>query len=373
MIDQKVVYGNEIYKEMDVFFKEHYTKSILVVCGNSISNLEINEYFENLPKRLKIKVTYFKEFEPNPKYISVVNGINQYYQQQCDTIIAVGGGSAIDVAKCIKLYSGMDKEKNYLEQKIIPNKIPFIAIPTTSGTGSESTSFAVIYYNGEKQSVSDASCIPELVCMESKFLKSLPLYQRKVTMLDALCHAIESFWSVHSTIESRELSKQAIKLILENKNSYIKNEDNGNEEMLKASHLAGKAINIAKTTAGHAMCYKLTSLYGIAHGHAAALCVTKLWPYMVMNTRKCIDLRGQEYLDKIFFELSQMMGVNSSIEAARKFQNIVDELDLKRPVIKNEQDYVMLRKSVNRERLGNNPVMLTEKIIDSLYHEIMED
>lgn len=370
MSDQKVVWGYEIYKEMDIFFEKYSTKKILVVCGKSMSHLKINEYFQMLPKRLNVEVDYFRGFEPNPKYDSVVNGVNQYHERQCDTIIAVGGGSAIDVAKCIKLYCNMEKESNYLEQRIIPNDIPFVAVPTTAGTGSEATSFAVIYHKGEKQSVADASCIPGLVCMEPHFLNSLPVYQRKATMLDALCHAIESFWSVHSTIESREFSKEAIKLIMKYKNSYIKNEDEGNKAMLKASHLAGKAINIAKTTAGHAMCYKLTSLYGIAHGHAAALCVSKLWSYMIHNTNKCIDLRGEKYLNNIFWELAYAMECNSIEESVTKFQNILDEMEVDIPC-PNENDFKVLKESVNLERLKNNPINLNIETIDDLYHQIL--
>lgn len=104
-------------------------------------------------------------------------------------------------------------------------------------------------------------------------LKTLPAYQRKSTMLDALCHAVESFWSVHATAESKAYSRDALKMIRRYAEDYLANCDEGNAGMLLAANTAGKAINLTQTTAGHAMCYKLTSLYGLAHGHAAALCV----------------------------------------------------------------------------------------------------
>ena len=100
-----------------------------------------------------------------------------------------------------------------------------------------------------------------------------PLYQKKATLLDALCHALESFWSINSTFESKKYSERAIELILENRNQYLKENEDANYKMLEASYMAGKAINIAKTTAGHAMSYQLSMMYGIAHGHAAGLCV----------------------------------------------------------------------------------------------------
>lgn len=105
-------------------------------------------------KSLPIQFFSFDEYESNPKYESVRKGIQVYRRLHCDGIIVVGGGSAIDVAKCIKLFQGMSGDGeggSFLQQEIIPNDIPFLAVPTTAGTGSEATRFAVIYYNGVKQ------------------------------------------------------------------------------------------------------------------------------------------------------------------------------------------------------------------------------
>lgn len=97
---------------------------------------------------------------------------------------------------------------------------------------------------------------------------------------------------------------------------YLANRSEGNAIMLRAANLAGRAINIAQTTAGHAMCYKLTSLYGISHGHAASLCVRKLWPFMIENISLCTDERGAAYLMDTFSEIAKAMGCSSPIEAA---------------------------------------------------------
>ena len=185
-------------------------------------------------------------FQPNPLYENVLSGLECYRKNSCNAIIAVGGGSAMDVAKCIKLYSNMQgdgEDGSYLKQKILPNEIPFLAIPTTSGTGSEATRFAVIYFNGVKQSVSDYSCIPGTVLLDAGMLKTLPQYQKKSTMLDALCHAIESFWSVNSTRESKNYSREAIEIVIKNLDAYLENKEEGNAEMLIAANTAGKAIN----------------------------------------------------------------------------------------------------------------------------------
>jgi alcohol dehydrogenase class IV len=194
--------------------------------------------------------------------------------------MAIGGGSAMDVAKCVKLYCatpGNGADGSFLKEEPVSARIPFLAMPTTAGTGSEATRYAVIYYEGKKQSVTHDSLIPETVLMDPACLKTLPLYQRKATMMDALCHAIESFWSVNSTEESKAYSRKAVKGVLKNIEAYLKNTEEGNAGMLVAAHEAGKAINITQTTAGHAMCYKITNLFNCAHGHAKAEVTVELY------------------------------------------------------------------------------------------------
>lgn len=371
-MEQKILFSSKDNIELDIYFQESKIKTILLVCGKSIFSLRIHQYFKILEERLGIKVVYFMEFQPNPLYESVVKGVEIFHENHCDAIVAVGGGSAIDVAKCIKLYCNMNSKINYLEQSIIPNEIKLLAVPTTAGSGSEATKFAVIYYKGEKQSVSHASCIPETVLMDADTLKSLPKYQKKATMMDALCHGIESFWSVNSTEESKVYSKEAIRLIMENRNSYLKNEESGNLNMLQAANMAGKAINITQTTAGHAMCYKLTGLYGISHGHAAVLCVCKLWEYMYENVDKCIDPRGQKYLKSVFREIAETMGCETVEEAIRFLKGIVEELELKVPSLGSMNDLEILKTSVNPERLKNHPVRLDNDEIELLYREIFD-
>lgn len=361
------------YKAIDEYIERNNITSVLLVCDEAIKFLDINAYFESMEKNSGIKLVRFSDFQPNPLYESVVRGVNILKQQKSQMIIAVGGGSAIDVAKCIKLYSSMNPDENYLRQTVVPNDIKLMAVPTTAGTGSEATRFAVIYYNGEKQSVSDYSCIPEVVVMDASVLRTLPIYQKKSTMLDAMCHAIESFWSVNSTDESKMYSAQAINMILENRDGYLANEDDGNANMLRAANIAGKAINITQTTAGHAMCYKLTSLYGIAHGHAAALCLRALFPYMAAHINDCDDKRGRAYLARTFDEIAEAMGKKNVMDAISGYKRFFDELELDVPKIRSEEDFDILKKSVNETRLKNNPVHLNETDIGNLYREILEN
>lgn len=367
MVDQKIIYANGQYDELTNYFREKGYKSIFLVCDMAIKFLKLDKYFSDLEN--EISVVRFSNFEPNPDYSSVVKGVKIFLESKCDTIVTIGGGSAMDVAKCIKLYSNMNHDENYLKQEIVANDVPLIAIPTTAGTGSEATRYAVIYFEGEKQSVADYSCIPSVCVMDSSVLKTLPEYQKKVTMMDAFSHSIESFWSVNSTDESKEYSKTALKLIFEGMDDYLNNEDDGNAIMLKASNFAGRAINITQTTAGHALCYKITSLYGTAHGHAAVICLVKLWKFMHNNLDKCIDPRGEAYLADTFEEMAITMGLSSVLDAIDFIEEMLEKLELKAPNLR-EGDLQKLIDSVNVVRLKNNPVELDKDDIKKIYLDI---
>lgn len=370
---QKIISTDNGYGEIDRVLSALSVRKILLVCGSSAGRTEIGRYFEHLDSRLGIEVIRFTGFGPNPQYESVAAGADMLRQQNCGMVVAVGGGSAMDVAKCIRLSAGLDAEGGCLEQGLNPNDIKLMVVPTTAGTGSEATRYAVIYHKGEKQSVTHDRCIPELVVMDPASLRTLPDYHRKASMLDALCHGIEACWSVNSNGESRAYSRKAVEIILNSKDRYLANTDEGNREMLYAAHLAGKAINITQTTAGHAMCYKLTGLYGIAHGHAAALCVSVLWPYMATHTNKCADPRGQKYLEKVFRELAGMLGCKTVLEAADTFRSLLWELKLGTPEPRSSLDYRILTDSVNPERMKNNPVTLDKETLNTLYHLMLED
>lgn len=158
-----------------------------------------------------------------------------------------------------------------------------------------------------------------------------------------------------------------------NMDGYLNNEEISNANMFEAAYIAGKAINITQTTAGHAMCYKLTSLYGVAHGNAAALCVRRLWPWMLSHMEKCIDPRGRDYVENTFLELGNIIGYEDVVQGAWWFSRLVDELGVSIPWIKTVQDYEKLSRTVNPDRLRNNPIALDTKAVDELYHEILKD
>lgn len=368
---QTIVWG--IDHLADLLARVKATKVLLVVDA-SFPFLTIQEQVQQMP----IPFVVFDQFSPNPLYEDVCKGVDCFCQQKCDAIVAVGGGSSIDVAKCIKLYSKFDPSTNYLQQECFDSGIPLIAIPTTAGTGSESTRFAVIYFEGKKQSVNHLSIIPTYALMEPSVLITLPRYQKASTALDALCQGIESWWSVNSTAESRQLSAEAVGLLWGNIKQYVDGTGNSDDdarlaaEVMRAANLAGQAINLTQTTAPHAFSYKITSLFKVPHGHAVAVCLPEIWQYMIAHTEQCIDSRGGDYLLSVFSDIAQAMGCGDPTEAVGEFKSMMTSLAMPNPLSQNRADDIrVLSQSVNPVRLKNNPVQLSQEAISSIYESII--
>ena len=338
----------------------------LLVCDSAFAHLPFGSFITQMLQSYVV----FDGFCPNPLYQDVISGVQLLNKNGCDLILAVGGGSAIDVAKCIKLLCKMDLQDG-LEGEYQENGIPLVAIPTTAGTGSESTRFAVIYQDGEKQSVCHDGILPGYVILEHHALRTLPLYQKKCTMLDALCQAIESWWSVNSTEESRRLSAQAVKLMVASIPAYLQNTDLGHETMLSASNLAGQAIHITQTTAPHAMSYKLTSLYGIPHGHAVSLCLPAVWRYMLEQINQCTDPRDPQHVNLVFAEIAGALGCGTPEEAIGWFDQLLVDLQITSPEKATKADLELLAGSVNPTRLKNNPVSIDYAAAKALYTQIL--
>ena len=356
-------------EELEYAYMSVAAKRWMLVVDTSFMFLpsEIKDFY----KKHEDNCIVFNGFAANPKYEDVCCGVEICKRNGCALIVAIGGGSTIDVAKCIKLFSGLNSQINFLEQKNLYEKesdINLIAMPTTAGTGSESTKHAVIYYEGVKQSICSAQIIPDLVVLEPSVLKTLPLKQKSATMLDALCQACESWWSKNATKESIGYSKCAIERIIRNWKAY--NIDGYDKkvalEMLQAANYAGRAINITATTAAHAMSYKLSSLYNLPHGIAVALCFPIVWRYMIA--------KDDEHLNAVFKEIADMFKCNGSIMGVLYFEKILTDLEIKHPISNNkERDVKILVDSVNPERLSNNPIAFKKEELREMYEEIIDE
>lgn len=357
MSDQNVFWLEKGFEPVESCINICDARRIFLVCGRSIDNLEIGQYLTLLSQNTAADIIRFSAFEPNPDYRSVIRGVEIFREKRCDLIFAIGGGSAIDVAKCVKLFALSEMPPDELPQSPPLNDIPLFAMPTTAGSGSEATQFAVIYLNGKKQSITDASILPKYVFLDSRALKTLPDYQKKSAMLDALCHAVEAHWSVNSNLYVQAISCSAIRLILDNAEGYIGGDADSAHKIMTAANLAGQAINIARTTAAHAMSYKLTSVFGIAHGHAAFICLLGL----ISRLSARVELR--EALDG----LSEIIGG----EPKKHLSELYLSSGLQTPVCTDVDVIRELAAEVNVERLSNFPVKLTEQEIEDIYRNIL--
>lgn len=277
-----------------------------------------------------------------------------------EAIIAVGGGTIIDLAKIIAIaYSNnCEKAEEVLTHKELQNRLDLIFIPTTAGTGSEATSFAVVYKDKIKFSVDNQSLLPHAIVLDPLLLKSLPVPILNSTVLDALAQGIESTWAKGGTDESREYSKQAISLILDNIDK--ENSLERLEKLQLASHFAGKAINISKTTLPHSISYPLTSHFNIPHGIAVFLTlpeVTELNYY----TDEHILQPGVQLSDikKSFSLLFSLFQVETIDQLVEKLREVTVKLEIKTRL----RDYGLERKDLSflaahaltKGRSDNNP------------------
>ena len=170
----------------------------------------------------------------------------------------------IDMGKLINVFSSHTKKRVEIikgKKKLNKRLNTFIAIQTTAGSGSEATHFAVVYYKNKKYSLADKNLIPDLAIVDFFFTKSLNKYVTACSGFDALSQAIESYWSVNSNAKSKMFSEKAIKILKKNLVQVVNRPTRKNREaVMLASHLAGKAINITKTTAPHALSYKISEI-----------------------------------------------------------------------------------------------------------------
>ena len=382
-IENQIVLGKKNLKEeLKSFFQEHSFQRIFLVAGSSFSKLPIGKELQELFSELGIAFYHFSDFRANPRLEEVEEGIQAFSAFRGDSILAVGGGSALDTAKCIKLFTGLSKEKPYPEQEFQENGIPLLVHPTTAGTGSESTPFAVIYQDGEKCSVEHESIYPKYRIEDSRSLRSLSLYQKKATLLDALSHAMEAIWSKYSNEDSRAYGQKAISLILMNYKAYLSLENEKDaknlggavalegpseqvlEDVAEAANLAGKAIAVTKTTAGHALSYKLGSIYQLPHGLATAMVNRALYPFMCREKSRMTDPENLLFLAKCF-------SAETEEEGAKRYLEILEDLEILPNLSVKEGDLENLVAAVNPERLSNHPIALREEDIGLLYKEIL--
>lgn len=336
----------------------------MLVCGHSFAKSFLREELKALP----VSFVKFTEFSPNPKLSEIEKGLALFRKEHCDMVVSVGGGSAIDTAKCIQLFAALPEGEALIRKTYPYTPVRHLAVPTTAGTGSESTRFSVIYVNGEKHSVAHDCILPNFVVLDSRLLKSLPEYQKKATFLDALCQCIEAVWSVNSSAPCRAYAQEGMQLLLENWEAYLCGDEAASRKVLLGANYSGRAINLSQTTAAHAMSYKMTSLYGIAHGHAVALCLPQVWKYLLAHRSE--SALPPEHLASAFAVYEQAFHAATPEDAEAAFETLLAKMELAVPALGGPENLETLVAAVNPERLGNSPVPMDADAIRALYRAV---
>ena len=369
-MSQIVEFGEDAIENLENFLNEKKPQSIFLVTGKE-SYVKCGAKDKLSPVLNNYRFTRFFDFEENPKIEDVEKGVGVFNENLCDLIIAVGGGSVIDIAKLVNFFNKKSKPFTSLFKSSLnkEDQHPFVAIPTTAGAGSEATHFAVVYANNLKYSIADNNLLPEMVLIDHSFLKSQPKYQMIVSGLDAFCQGIESFWSVNSNEESLSYSKKAISYSWANLNKAVKGED-VLKDLAKAAYFAGKAINLTKTTGPHALSYGFTTKFGIPHGHAVALFL----PFFIdfhknINVETNNDSRGHHFVLRQIREIAEILSIefnNMELEIIKFYKELDIEINFQNLNISKE-GFIQALKGLNHDRLKNNPRLLSTENLDDIY------
>lgn len=355
-LQQQLIMQEGGIKEIATLLSQRGINNTFIIMGAHFQKQNAAENYLSLSSSL----TYIKK-GVNVTTEEIEDGYNNFTTGNAQAIIAIGGGSVIDLAKAI-IY------KCY-QNKL--NPLPFLlAVPTTAGSGSEATCFAVIYENKIKTSLEQSSLLPAAVILDPVLTYSLTPYQTAVSGIDALAQAIESYWSIHATVESKKYAEEAIALLIDHLPPTITDPTaDRRKKILWAAHLAGKAINITRTTAPHALSYFLTAHYQIPHGQAVGFFLPLFFLYnATVNDKNCRHPQGTQEVNNTLQQLYILLKVKNASDAARYIHSFMKQLGLAASLGELGIDNTIidtLVEEVNEQRFNNNPVALDkQKLID---------
>jgi alcohol dehydrogenase class IV len=316
-----------------------------------------------------------------PQVPAIIEEIPSFKTCDPDVVVAIGGGHVLDTAKALNVLAFQSGDVHRYVSGELPLEqkgAPLIAVPTTAGTGSEYTRFAIVYDGTKKYSLAhEEFMLPEACIVDPGLMRSVPVRVAAETGLDALCQAIESYWSVASNEVSRGFAKEAITLAMRSLIRAVRDPDDESRlAMAKAASLSGKAINITKTTAAHALSYPLSTHFGIAHGHAVALTLQEFLPYNYhVSDQDCNDPRGAEFVRKEMEELIVLLGAADIDGATQQFRGLIEEIGLEGTFSKcgiaKEDIPTIIQEGFSQARMANNPRMLREQDISQILNNLL--
>ncbi len=368
--------GEGSLDEIPTLLNELNSRNVLIITDKGLMNLGlVNNLINNLLDN-SFKVVVYDETIPNPTIENIEAALELYKQNNCSAIIAFGGGSPMDCAKAVgarvaRPHKSIPQMKGQLK---VLKKIPLlIAIPTTSGTGSEVTLAAVVSNSitYEKYAINDTVLIPKYAVLDPSLTVKLPAHITSTTGMDALTHAVESFIGKSNTKETIEASLEAVKLIYENLyTAYITPSDlKARSNMQRASYLAGVAFTRAYVGYVHCIAHTLGGFYGVPHGLANAV----ILPYV-------LEEYGQAAHERLAL-LSDHLGLTdknvSTADKANTFIRLVKDLNEKMDIptkldgIKSEDIPKMIKRAIAEGNpLYPVPVIWEAKDFEKIYNMI---
>ena len=366
----EILFGIDSLKNIsDLALKFAENKRILIVSDKDL--LKILGISEKVQKYLEKGGFTVDIFEKEGYFSSIEiidNGANLVRKKDYGLIIGIGGGSAMDTAKCMAILGKNPGSINlYLKEgKILETPgISLIEVPTTSGTGSEVTRWATVWDLGEKQkkySLSDLKMYAKGAIVDPTLVKSLPKKMSVITGLDALSQAIEAYWSKNHNPISDIYALQAIPIIFSNLQKIF--DDPSNVEIRKnlafGSIISGLAFSNTKTTAVHSVSYPITLHFNVPHGLACALTLSQ---FILFNSEKNEDNTDEapERLQKI----SEAIGAENPEKAALMITELMKNLDLPTKLSEVGMDQkgieLVIKEGFTPDRVKHNPRKLTEE------------
>lgn len=361
----EILFGNGKLKELNqILEKRNYRKGILL-CGRHFVREGQAEKLLSMTEGKLVDV--FSGFSENPD-VEEVDGIaEQIRQKQPDFIVALGGGSVMDGAKAVSvmaLASGSIREYHGTGKKIPAEHLEVIAIPSTSGTGSEVTSVSVLTdrKQGKKAPIVSESFYPVAAIVDPELTYSQPPYLTASSGIDVLCHAVEGYWSKGHQPVCDALALHAASLVFAYlPQAYANGGDSvAREKMAEASLLAGLAFSLPKTTSSHACSFPLTNLYGIPHGEACGLTldyfarVNAAADARTNTLARCLGFADGGALADGILDLKQKLNLR---------------VDLKDFHLTRQQKADLVRIS-HHPNLLNNPIEITDEILWDMYEKL---
>lgn len=314
--------------------KMENVERVMIVCDPGMVQFGYADTVREVLQRRKndVKIEVFSDVEPNPSTNTVYAGTKIMVDFQPDTIIALGGGSAMDAAKGMWMFyehpdtSFFGAKQKFLDIRKRTYKIDkavktqFVCIPTTSGTGSEVTPFAVITDSDThvKYPLADYALTPDVAIVDPQFVLSVPASVTADTGMDVLTHAIESYVSVMASDYTRGLSLQAIKLVFDYlEKSVAVGDPESREKMHNASTMAGMAFANAFLGISHSIAHKIGGEYGIPHGRTNAILLPHVIRYNAKDPQKHAMFPKYDYFraDTDYADIAKFLGLKGETTA----------------------------------------------------------